>query len=333
MNRKTKSPEKAPTARSLAPIDRLGSKSSQAARVEPHMADLYILVRVAELGTLSAAALERDVPVSQVSRAITRLESNFKVKLINRSTHGLSVTAEGELFLAHARRMVESLDDLSAELDTRSGSPSGLVRLSVSQIMAGLQVIPSIPELVERYPELRIEVLANDRMVDLATEGIDLALRTTMVANENLVARELGEYGRSIYASPHYLERYGTPETPEELRRHRCITLAVSNSGLNKWRFKTGRKVNEMAIDGFHRVNNTALALTMAMSGIGIVRLNTTLVGPALQTGGLVKILTKYQDPSRFPIYGVMLPDRHRLPKTRACLDHFQRVFSALKTD
>jgi len=332
MNRKTKSPEKASIIRSSASTDRSSGKSRQAARVEPQMADLHILVRVAELGTLSAAALERDVPVSQVSRAITRLESNFKVKLINRSTHGLSVTAEGELFLAHARRMVESLDDLSAELDTRSGSPSGLVRLSVSQIMAGLQVIPSMPELVERYPDLRIEVLANDNMVDLATEGIDLALRTTMVANENLVARELGEYGRSIYASPHYLERYGIPETPEELRRHRCITLAVS-SGLNKWRFKTGRKVNEMAVDGFHRVNNTALALTMAMSGIGIVRLNTTLVGPALKAGGLVKILTKYQDPSRFPIYGVMLPDRHRLPKTRACLDHFQRVFSALETD
>lgn len=327
MNRKTNPQKKDQTA---GAVIRPSGRPDRSPRIEPHMADLQTLVRVAELGTLSAAALERDVPVSQISRAVTRLESSFKVRLINRSTHGLSVTAEGELFLAHARRMVESLRDLSAELDTRSGSPSGLVRLSVSQVMGHLQVIPSIPELLDRHPEIRIEIVANDTMSDLATEGIDLAVRTAMLVNENLVARELGEYGRAIYAAPKYLERFGTPETPDALRGHRCITLA-SNTALNKWRFKTGRRVSEIAIEGFHRVNSTAMAMTMVQHGLGIGRLNTSLVGPALETGEIVRLLEDFQDPSRFPIYGVMLPDRHRLPKTRAVLDHLQRVFANIK--
>ncbi len=315
MNRKTVSIEK--------PADRLAS------RIEPQVGDLSMLLRVAELGTLSAAALERNVPVSQVSRALTRLEGVFRVRLLNRSTHGLSVTPEGELVLAQARRMIDSLDELSAELDTRSRSPSGLVRLSVSQIMGDLQVIPSLPALLDRYPLLRIEVVANDSMTDLATEGIDLAIRTAVVSNDNLVARQLGEYARAIFVSPRYIEQHGCPKTPEELHRHRCITVAASSS-LNKWQFKVGRKMVEMPVDGFHRVNNTAMALTMVRTGVGIARLNTTAVRPAIEAGEIVQILEDYRDPTRFPIYGVMLPDRHRLPKTRACLEHFQRLFPTL---
>ncbi|MGH1360674.1 MAG: LysR family transcriptional regulator [Burkholderiaceae bacterium] len=329
MNRKTKPQGKSAAAgaagRSSTGTDRLSG-------LDLHIADLQILIRVAELGTLSAAAQERNVPVSQISRAITRLESGFKVRLVNRSTHGLSVTPEGELFLGHARRMVETLDDLSAELDTRSRSVSGLVRLSVSQVMGHLQVIPSMPELLEKYPELRIEIVANDSMVDLSTEGVDIALRTSMLVNENLVARELGEYGRAVYASPRYLEMFGTPDTPDELRGHRCITLSSINA-LNKWRFKVGRRFTEISIDGFHRVNSTAMAMSMVQSGLGLARLNTSLVGPALEAGEIVKVLADFQDPTRFPIYGVMLPDRHRLPKTRACLEHFQRLFANIKND
>lgn len=329
MNRKTTPQRKTAAAgaagRSTPGMDRLPG-------LDLHLVDLQTLIRVAELGTLSAAAQERNVPVSQISRAITRLENGFKVRLINRSTHGLSVTPEGELFLGHARRMVETLDDLSAELDTRSRSVSGLVRLSVSQIMGQLQVIPSLPELSRRYPELRVEIVANDSLIDLNTEGIDIAVRTAMLSNENLVARELGEYGRAVYASPGYLEVFGTPKTPDELRGHRCITLSTNNT-LNKWRFKTGRKISEMSIEGFHRVNSTSMAMSMVKHGLGIARLNTSLVGPALEAGEIVKVLADFQDPTRFPIYGVMLPDRHRLPKTRACLEHLQKLFANIKND
>ncbi|MEZ5739487.1 MAG: LysR family transcriptional regulator [Burkholderiaceae bacterium] len=296
---------------------------------EPSTADLGMLVRVVELGTLSAVARERDVPVSQVSRAITRLEQAYRVRLVNRSTHGLSVTPEGELFLGHARRVVDSLTELSAELDTRSGSPTGVVRLSVSQIMGDLQVIPSLPALTGRHPGLRIDVIANDSMVDLATEGIDLALRTNIVDNENLVARRIGEYGRALYASPRYRAQHGVPGHPDDLRRHRCITHAVSGP-LNRWRFRIERKQIDQVVAGFHRVNNTAMALTMVRHGLGIARLNTAVIPAALAAGEIVPVLDAFRDPRRFPIFAVTLPDRHRLPKIRACIDHFTRYFADL---
>lgn len=297
---------------------------------EPSSGDLAILVRVAETGTLSAVARERDVPVSQISRAITRLEGLYRVRLVNRSTHGLSVTPEGELFLAHARRVVESLNDLTAELDSRAGSPTGVVRLSVSQIMGDAQVIPSLPSLVARYPGLRVDVIADDRMIDLATEGIDLALRTNIVANENMVARLIGEYGRGLFASAAYLERFGEPRNPEELHRHRCITHAVSGA-LNRWRFRVGRKEIELPVTGFHRVNSTAMALTMVRAGLGIARLNTASARSAIHSGEIVEVLGPYRDPRRFPIYAVMMPDRHRLPKIRVCVAHFADVFGAVQ--
>jgi len=307
-----------------------GPFSAASRRTEPNTADLSILVRVAELGTFSAVAKERDVPVSHVSRAINRLESDYKVRLINRSTHGLSLTTEGELFVGHARRVVESLTDLSAELDTRSGSPVGLVKLSVSQVMGDVQVVPSLPTLIDKHPGLRIDVLADDKMVDLATEGIDLAVRTNVVVNDNLVARHVGEHGRALYASPGYIEQFGEPDQPDQLAQHRCVTHAVSNV-LNRWSFKVGRKRVDQPVDGYFRANNSAMILAMTLQNIGIARLNTAIAGPLCEQGVLVEVLGQHRDPTRFPIYLVMMPDRHRLPKTRACADHLAQLYKRLK--
>lgn len=299
-------------------------------QTEPGTGDLKILVRVTELGTFSAVANERDVPVSQISRAISRLESDYKVRLINRSTHGLSLTPEGEMFVGHARRVLESLTELSAELDTRSGSPVGIVKLSVSQVMGDVQVVPSLPTLIEKYPGLRIDVLADDRMVDLATEGIDLAVRTNVVTNDNLVARHVGEYGRALYASPDYVAQFGEPEHPDQLSQYRCVTHAVTHT-VNRWGFKIGRKRVDQPVQGYFRANNSAMILAMTLQGVGISRLNTAIAGPLCDDGQLVPVLDEFRDPTRFPIYLVMMPDRHRLPKTRACANHLAQLYKQVK--
>ncbi|MGB7299874.1 MAG: LysR family transcriptional regulator [Burkholderiaceae bacterium] len=296
----------------------------------PATADLQILVRVADLGTLSAVARERNVPVSVISRAVSRLEKEYQVRLITRSTHGLSITPEGELLLGHARHIVDSLSELSAELDTRSGTATGLVRLSVSQVMGYSQIIPSLPALIHKHPGLRVDVIADDRTVDLATEGIDLAVRTDVVVNENLVARHVGEYGRAIYASQAYLNEFGEPTSPDQLSQHRCVTHAISGV-LNRWQFKIGRKNTEQSVHGYFRANNSAMLLAMVKQGIGIGRLNTAIAGPLVDTGDLIPILEEFRNPTRFPIYLVMLPDRHRLPKIRACADHLAKLYKKLQ--
>ena len=150
--------------------------------------DVRLFIRVVELGTLSAAARERDVPVSQVTRALARLEARCGVRLLHRSTHGLSLTDEGDLFQSAARRMLETAEVLHSELTGKLAGPSGWVRVSVSSVIAQALIAPSLPSLYERHPQLHLDILADDRVVDMAREGVDIAIRTGSPASDTLVA-------------------------------------------------------------------------------------------------------------------------------------------------
>ena len=158
--------------------------------------DAALFLRVAELGSLSAVARERDMPVSQVSRTLVRLEARCGARLMHRSTHGLSLTDEGDTFAAHARRLLDTRDELAAAFRHKRAGPSGWVRLSVSPGLAQSVIVPSLPSLYEAHPQLQVEVLADDRMSDMAREGVDIAIRTGSPQGDNLVARQIAEHGR-----------------------------------------------------------------------------------------------------------------------------------------
>ena len=199
------------------------------------LSDTALFVRIVELGTLSAAARERQVPVSQVTRALARLEAQCSARLLHRSTHGLSLTDEGDTFLAHARRLLDVEAELTSELSGKLAGPSGWVRMSVSTITAQALIVPALPSLYERHPQLHVELSADDRIVDMAREGIDIAIRTGTPASDTLVARRISQLTRRLYASPGYVRRHGLPSHPDELAAHRLI----GNSGIashNQWR-------------------------------------------------------------------------------------------------
>jgi DNA-binding transcriptional LysR family regulator len=303
-----------------------------------NLEDAALFIRVAELGTLSAAANERNEPVSQVSRAIVRIEKSLGVRLLHRTTHGLSLTDEGDTFLAHARRMLDTASELDAELSGRLASPSGWVRVAVSPVLAQRVIVPSLRALYKKYPKLQIDIAADDRAVDLARDGIDVAIRAGVPVNENLVARKIGWHGRKLYASPQYLREFGTPKKPEDLDKHRLIANSASQS-LNRWQFKsnassaTSKKANNdpaMIVKGHTRADNTSIVLALALEGVGIARLNELLVAPIVANGQLVQVLQKYELDAKNDVYAVMLPERHRLPKVRACIDHWEASFAAL---
>jgi DNA-binding transcriptional LysR family regulator len=201
-----------------------------------NLEDAALFLRIAELGTLSAAALERNEPVSQISRAVVRMEKSLGVRLLHRTTHGLSLTDEGDTFFAHARRMLDTASELEADLSGRLAAPSGWVRVAVSPILAQLVIVPSLRGLYKKYPKLQIDIAADDRAVDLARDGIDVAIRAGVALNENLVARKIGEHSRKLYASPAYLREFGTPKRIEDLDKHRLIGNSASQS-LNRWTF------------------------------------------------------------------------------------------------
>ncbi|TFZ01730.1 LysR family transcriptional regulator [Ramlibacter humi] len=289
--------------------------------------DLQLFVRVLELGTLSAVARERDVPVSQVSRSLARIEKACGARLIHRSTHGLSATAEGETFLGYGRRVLGTLDELEGEFAASSREVSGVVRVAASTVVAHYQVVPSLAGLSRRHPKLRVELEVNDRLADMARDGIDLAIRTSAgPLPDTVVARQIGTLGRALYASPSYVKRHGLPKHPDDLAKHPLVTNNAVPV-LNQWPFRIKGKAVAVAADGHWRTNDTNMACKMVLEGLGIGRLATLVGEPLAHEGRLVPVLAAYVDPQSVPVHAITAGARHRLPKIRACIDYWAEWF------
>ena len=289
--------------------------------------DLRLFARVAALGTLSAAARERDVPVSQVSRALARIEKSCGARLMHRSTHALALTAEGATFLAYCQRIGDAVDDLAGEFADQAREARGVVRVAASTVIAQYQLLPSLAGLRVRHPLVQVELEVSDRLVDLAREGIDIAIRTGSALPDTVVARPLGHLGRALYATPGYLAEAGTPAHPDDLQRHRLVTNSAAPH-LNHWPFVIDGRPLKQAVLGDWRCNDTGLAAGMVLQGLGIGRLATVAADPLVRAGRLVPVLAAYVDRDPVPLHAVMAGARQRLPKIKACVDYWADWFN-----
>lgn len=292
--------------------------------------DVALFARIAELGTLSAAARERDVPVSQVTRSLARLEAACGVRLLHRTTHGLSLTDEGDTFLNYGRRLLDTTAELDSELTGKISGPSGWVRITASPLMAECVIAPSLSGLYQRYPNLHLDISADDRVADMAREGFDIAIRSGTPNSDTVVARQIGVYGRTVCAAPEYLRTYGTPTHPRDLEHHRLLTNSAS-PGLNRWAWTDAQGSQaELQVNGHTRADNTALLVTLVQQGLGIARIHDLAALPLIRQGRLVPILQEFFVSPQVPIYAVILQERHRLPKIRACIDYWAQWMAGL---
>lgn len=289
--------------------------------------DMHLFVRVADLGSLSAVARERDAPVSQVSRTLARIEKACGARLLHRSTHGLTPTAEGQTFLDYCRRLTGTLDELEGEFASHSGQPAGWVRVASSAVVAEHLLIPSLESLQQSHPLLRVELLVDDRLADMVQGGIDIAIRTGPPPTDTVVARPLGTLARGLYATPGYLRAHGIPAQPDDLRRHRLITNTAVTA-LNHWPFCIDGEPHVLLADGHWRSGSTAVTARMALQGLGIARLATLVAEPLVRQGLLAPVLAHCVDPQPSPIQAITLTRRQRLPKVQACIDHWAQWFA-----
>lgn len=287
---------------------------------------LHIFSRIAQLRSLSAVARERNVPVSQISRALSRLESHHGVRLVHRTTHGLSLTPEGETFCRYCQRVGAMLEELDAEFSTHTSGVKGTVRMAVSAVMALSLITPGLPKLRERHPDLGIDLHVSDAIVDMSREGIDLAIRTGEPQSDQWVARPIGTHRRKLYATPAYLAAHGTPSHPDDLAAHSLITSSLAHS-INDWRFHIDGQAVTRNMTGRWQTSSSGVMFAMLLGGMGIGRHMEVVAAPYVQRGELVSVLDAYNDPSSTPIYAVMLSERHRLPKVRACFDFWSEWF------
>ena len=291
--------------------------------------DLQLYARVAMQGTLSAVARERDVPVSQISRALSRIEKACGARLVHRSTHGLALTVEGTTFLDYCQRISATVEELEGEFAVKAAQVSGLVRVAASSVIAQYQLLPSLHALRQRHPQVRVDLIVGDQLVDMARDGIDIAIRTSHNLPDTVVARQIGVLERALYATPGYLAEAGTPQHPDDLRDHRLI----SNSGvpaLNHWPFVVDGKAVTRLVLANSRSNYTAKTTAMVLQGLGIGRLATVAAHTLVAEKKLAPVLSEFTDSQPIPIYAVTGSARLRLPKIKACIDFWADWFGAL---
>jgi DNA-binding transcriptional LysR family regulator len=281
--------------------------------------DLRLFARVAALGTLSAVARERNVPVSQISRGLQRIEATYSTQLVLRTTHGLSLTPEGALLQTYALRILGEVEALDAEFDQTRARVTGIVRVSMSTVIAQHLMVDSLPALHALHPELRVDFRVDDALVDMAREGIDIAIRTGDPQTDTLVMRRLGVLHRRLYASPAYLQTRGAPRSVEELHLHDLITHS-RHDYLNTWPTQNG---TDFRASGPFSSDNAATMTSMAIAGLGIARIPSLVAAPLVAQGKLQNVLIDQINDTPTTVSAFMLAGRHRLPKIRACIDHW----------
>jgi len=278
-----------------------------------------VFVAVIENGGFSAAARTLGISKSAVSKRITQLERHLGVRLLHRTTRKLSLTEAGERYFEHAAQALTAAGQAEDAVTELQGEPQGKLKISSPMSFGRLHVAPLIPKLMRRYPKLQIDLVMDDRKVDLVAEGYDLSIRGGILPDSTLIARKLAPLHQVLCASPEYIERHGLPSTPEELTGHNCVLFSLS-SDANKWTLIDADGSQSVLVSGSYQVNNSEAILEALRQGIGIGRLPTFVAGPDLKTGRLVKLFESWRIPD-FAIYAVF-PEREYLPaKVRVFLD------------
>jgi DNA-binding transcriptional LysR family regulator len=292
--------------------------------------DFALFIEVAAAQSLSKVARDRHVAASHVSRHFARIESECKLRLAHRTTHSLSLTDDGEMFLEYAQRIAQEHAQLSGSLTTRTQFVVGTVRISVSQLFAQYVVIPRLAELRAKHPSLHVDLHIDDRLVNMAFEAMDIALRAGVAPAGTVIARDLGSHGRALYATPAYLKKYGTPRDPADLQTHSLITNSAVATH-NHWQFLVKNEIIHEEVRGQLRVNSSAAVVSLALAGAGIGRINDVVGTRLVMDGQLKPVLARYNVAQQYPVYAAILAERHRAPKIRATMDFLTLCFAAFK--
>jgi DNA-binding transcriptional LysR family regulator len=296
------------------------------------IADFDLVVQLAQQLSVASVARERDVPASQVSRALTRIEAACGLRLFHRTTHGISLTADGHAFVEHAQQILDDARALSDHLATRTASATGAIKISVSSLLAEQVLIPRLSQLLNTYPDLLVSLNITDRLVDMSAEGIDIAIRAGVPPRDTYVARRLGSHTRQLYAAPSYLVGRAMPTTVADLSEHRLISITVVPQH-NQWQFAGDAEPNLLRVKGHTQADNTAAVLSLALAGVGIARLNNVIAQPLVERGALVVLLPELSAATLHEIHAVTLSSRHSAPKIRLTMRWLEACFAAFRDE
>lgn len=283
-------------------------------------AAMRVFTQVVDLGSFAKAADRLGLSTSAASRHVAELEAHLQTRLLNRTTRRVGLTESGRSFYERAVQVLADLDEAEREASRAAVLPRGTIRLTAAVTFGVRHLAPVIAAFLARHPGVALDVSLSDRIVDLVEEGFDLAVRIGAVGAGTLAARKLGETRLVACAAPDYLAAHGTPQVPEDLAGHNCLTYEYV-SPRDQWRFRepSGRE-RAVRVKGTLHSNNGELHAEAAAAGVGIALEPDMIVMPYLRAGRLLPVLEAFQPPP-MPIYAVYPSRKHLSAKVRVFID------------
>jgi len=281
--------------------------------------EMRVFTAVVDAASFVGAGDALNMSKAAVSRHISDLEQRLGVRLMHRTTRKLSLTSEGEVFLARSREILASIEASEAELSTRSVTASGLLKISVPVSFGISHLAPLWSEFLDRHPQITLDIQLADRVIDLVDEGFDLAVRIARLPDSSLVSRRLASTRLVLCAAPSYLKRRGTPQHPSELTQHEVVSYSLMAMG-DQWQFIGPEGPVSAKVRPRMWSNNGDTCISAALQGAGIQLQPTFLIEQQLASGQLVEILPQYRS-VELGIYAVYPSRKFVLPKVRALVE------------
>lgn len=290
------------------------------------VSELAFFIQLVRLGSLAATARELNLTPPAVSKRLAQLEQRLGVRLLNRTTRSISLTAEGELYLVNAQRILGEIEEMERQVSSSRAEPKGLLRVNAPLGFGRTHVGPAISSFVQRHPEVEVQLQLTDRPINLPDDAIDVAIRFGDLPDSRLIARKIASNRRRLCASPGYLQRCGVPETPRDLAGHACIVLRQNDAAFGSWRLSKGKQAESVKVHGGLSTNDGEVALNWALEGHGILMRAEWNMARYLRSGELVEVLGDYETPPA-DIYAVYLERLNLSAKVSFFIEHLREFF------
>lgn len=288
------------------------------------LTSMTVFLRVVEKGGFSAVSEEFDISPTMVGKHVRALEERLGGRLLNRTTRSQSLTELGRTYYERCKQVIADVESMESTASEMRTAPRGVLRVNAPISFGSMQLVPALGGYLDKYPEVQIDLTLNDRLVDLAEEGYDLAVRVGTLADSGMVARKLAPFRLITCASPEYLKRRGKPKTPRDLPSHNCLAFTAAQRHL--WPFEGPSGKQTISIKGSLKINNGAALRMAALEGIGIIMQPESLVAEDIAAGRLVCVLSRYE-PAPRATHVVYLPDRRLSINLRSFIDFLVESF------
>jgi DNA-binding transcriptional LysR family regulator len=280
---------------------------------------ITVFVQVAETRSFVVAGRNLGISASGVGKSITRLEQRLGVRLFHRNTRSVTLTAEGELFLGHARRILAEFEAAEVEFSKAATAPTGRLKIGLPLIAEPFLAV--LADFVSAYPDIELDLEFDNRKVDVIEEGFDAVVRSGQLVDSELNARFLGGFRMMLVGAPEYFARRGTPLRPADLGNHACIQFRIAHTGkLQEWQLQRESDSAEIPLRTVVTCNTNEARMHFALRGAGIAYMSDFTVREAIEAGTLVSVLDDYMNVRN--VFNLLWPSgRHIQPKMRAFID------------